>query len=150
MVDREASPLSAVRLVNLQGGGQPRQLSFVEQNTRECPFDIARVYWLHNLMPNNVRGFHAHKNLQQLLVCVSGGVRVKLTDGVSVEEYILGKATVGLYLDAGLWRELYPLRADTTIMVLASLQYDEADYIRNYEEYLDYVKMMSWGGGDER
>ena len=107
-----------------------------------------RVYRLHNLGAGDERGFHAHKELQQVLVAVAGSVDVELDDGRNKVTYGLNNASKGLYLPAGLWRTLTintNALSESTVMVLASLHYDEADYIRHYPDYLTYVGESPWG-----
>jgi len=114
------------------------QLIAIEQH-KNIPFEIKRVYYIYDTLPNVRRGFHAHKTLQQLLVCTSGECKILLDDGENKEVVILNKPTEGLFVEGCIWREMFDFSPGAVLMVLASDYYDESDYIRNYEEFLSYV-----------
>ena len=114
------------------------QLIAIEQ-LKDIPFEIRRVYYIYDTLPGVRRGFHAHKQLQQLLVCTSGSCKVLLDDGKEKKVIKLEKPTEGLFVKEGIWHEMYSFSTDAVLMVLASGYYDESDYIRNYEEFLDYL-----------
>ncbi len=107
----------------------------LEENSN-IPFNIQRVYYLYNLTDNKPRGFHAHKNLKQILICVKGSCKVLLDDGNKKEKYLLNEPNKGLFVDKMIWREMHDFSEDAVLMVLASELYDENDYIRNYDEFL--------------
>ena len=86
------------------------------------------------------RGYHAHKSLQQILVCIHGSCKIKLDNGKETKIIPLEKPYEGLYVSNAMWREMFDFSSDAVLMVLASELYDESDYIRNYEEFLNYVK----------
>ena len=85
------------------------------------------------------RGYHAHKNLQQILICVKGNCKILLDDGTEKQEILLDKPYEGLYIANNIWREMFDFSEDAVLMVLASEKYDEADYIRNYNDFLTFV-----------
>lgn len=85
------------------------------------------------------RGKHAHKSLKQVLFCPCGACTISLDDGTEVREVRLDKSTEGLLVEACVWREMYDFTPDAVLMVLASDYYDESDYIRDYDEFLEYV-----------
>lgn len=138
------SPLHDVKLLQLPGSQDtPRYLSFVEENTDVVPFSIRRVYWLHDLTQGVVRGCHGHKELQQLMVCLSGSVDVVLRDCEDSRNYVLDCPSIGLLLPAGLWREvsISPYsKTNASVMNLASMLYDESDYMRTFNEYCTWFK----------
>lgn len=103
------------------------------------PFTIKRVYYIFNTKQGIARGFHAHKNLKQIAVCVTGKCRIIFDDGKSREEVWLKSPTKGIYIDSLVWREMHDFSKDCVLLVLASEHYDEADYIRDYEEFLEIV-----------
>lgn len=111
-------------------------LSVVE-NGIDIPFEIKRIYYLY-MVPEVARGAHAHKELQQLLVATSGSVEVIMDDGTSKKSFMLDKPWKGLYVPAGLWRDLENFSGGAVLMCLASEKYDAADYIRDYGEFLRY------------
>ena len=120
-------------------GDDRGQLVAIEE-FRNIPFDIKRVYYMYDTVEGVSRGFHAHKKLQQILICVHGSCRIKLDNGSEQEIVLLNKPNEGLYVSNVMWREMYDFSPDAVLMVLASELYDEEDYIRNYDEFLKYVK----------
>lgn len=120
-------------------GDERGQLVAIEE-FRNIPFDIKRVYYMYDTVEGVSRGFHAHKKLQQILICVHGSCRIKLDNGREQEIVLLNKPNEGLYVSNVMWREMYDFSPDAVLMVLASELYDEEDYIRNYDEFLKYVK----------
>lgn len=115
-------------------GDERGSLISLEQN-KNIPFDIKRVYYLFGIEQDAARGFHAHKNLQQVAVCVKGSCRFILDNGTDRESTVLDSPNVGLYIDNNKWREMHDFSEDCVLMVLASDYYDEADYIRDYDEF---------------
>lgn len=103
---------------------------------KNIPFEIKRVYYIYNASSDLPRGFHAHKELQQVLICTSGSCRVILDDGQKKDEYLLNKSSQGLVVDKMKWREMHDFSDDCVLMVLASDYYNEEDYIRDYGEFL--------------
>lgn len=109
---------------------------------KDLPFEVKRVYYIYDTLPGVRRGFHAHKNLQQILLCVNGSCKIHLDDGHDTAEVTLDKPNEGLYISNNMWREMYDFTPGTVLLVLASEYYDEADYIRNYD---DFIKMVREG-----
>lgn len=102
----------------------------------DFPFEIKRVYYIWGTQPNIIRGKHAHKNLEQVIVCVSGSCDFVLDNGQTKEMVHLDSPTKGLYIKHNIWREFSNFSNDCVLIVLASERYDESDYIRNYDEFL--------------
>ncbi len=100
------------------------------------PFDIQRVYYLYDVPGGAIRGGHAHKQLQQLVVSAMGAFDVILDDGYKKKTVCLNRAYFGLYIPTMIWRELENFSSGGICLVLASLPYDESDYYRNYDEFL--------------
>ena len=100
------------------------------------PFDIKRVYYIFDTLSDVSRGFHAHKNLKQVLICVKGSCRILLDDGNSKDNIILDSPQTGLLIESLVWREMHDFSEDCVLLVLASEYYDEADYIRDYDNFL--------------
>ncbi|PZR21431.1 MAG: hypothetical protein DI539_07965 [Flavobacterium psychrophilum] len=121
------------KIVNAQGN-----IGVIENDV--IPFDIKRVYYLYDVPSSAKRGGHAHRNLQQLLVPLSGSFDVILKDGNEQVTITLNKPDKGLLINNNIWRELENFSSGAVCMVLASGVYDEQDYIRNYREFLSYVK----------
>jgi hypothetical protein len=106
-------------------------ISVIEGDT--MPFEIKRVYYLYDVPSGSERGGHAHKNLQQLLVALSGSFDVVLKDGYSEKIITLNKPNFGLLIPTGIWRELQNFSSGSVCLVLASAEFDEEDYIRDFE-----------------
>ena len=124
-------------------------LTFVEAN-RDVPFTIKRVYYLYDIVPGEHRGFHAHKTLHQYLICVHGSCRVILDDGREKQDVLLDDPNEGLYVGPSMWREMYDFSDGAVLLVLASEFYDEADYIRDYDEFLRFVSERENNGSSVR
>ena len=107
---------------------------------KDLPFEVKRVYYIYDTLPGVRRGFHAHKNLQQILLCVNGSCKIHLDDGQDTAEVVLDKPNEGLYISNNMWREMYDFVPGTVLLVLASEYYDEADYIRNYDAFIKMVR----------
>lgn len=120
-------------------GDERGQLVALEEN-KNIPFEIKRVYYIYGTVADAVRGRHAHKDLQQVLVCVHGKCKIHLDNGCEAEEILLDKPNEGIYVSNNIWREMYDFSADAVLLVLASNAYDESDYIRDYEEYIARYK----------
>jgi len=99
------------------------------------PFNIARVYYLYDVVGGAERGGHAHRELQQLIVCVMGGFVVVLDDGTERRQVHLNRGYQGLYVPTMIWREIIDFTSGAVCVVLASNLYSEADYIREYEDF---------------
>ncbi len=129
-----------IKKIKFQIHGDDRgQLVALEEN-KEIPFDIKRVYYMYDTGEGVRRGFHAHKCLEQILICVHGTCKILLDNGTEKEIVSLDKPYEGLYVSNDMWREMYDFSPDAVLMVLASELYDEADYIRDYGAFLEYVK----------
>jgi hypothetical protein len=114
-------------------------LTFVEGGNH-LPFDIRRVYYLYNVPVDSERGGHAHKELEQVVFALSGSFRMKVDDGYRKTEYWLRDPRRGLYISQLVWREMDCFSQGVVCMVLASQRYDEADYYRNYDDFLNAVQ----------
>lgn len=104
---------------------------------KNIPFEIKRVYYIYGNKKNLARGFHAHRDLQQILICVSGSCNVILDNGKEKHKYILNKPNQGLLVNKVIWREMLEFSDDCIILVLASNYYDENDYIRDYDKFME-------------
>ena len=120
-------------------GDDRGQLIAIEEQ-KDLPFDIKRVYYIYDTKEGVRRGFHAHRNLEQILVCVHGSCKIMLDNGKEQETVVLDNPSDGLYIANNMWREMFDFSPDAVLLVLASEYYDEADYIRNYD---DFLKMLS-------
>ena len=129
-----------VKMYNFTPHGDDRgQLIAIEQ-LKDLPFEIRRVYYIYDTLEGVRRGFHAHLNLEQILVCVKGSCKIHLDDGSDTAEVLLDSPSKGLYIANNMWREMYDFSPDAVLLVFASEYYDEADYIRDYDRFLEFVK----------
>lgn len=108
------------------------------ENQITAPFDIKRVYYLYDVPGGEDRGGHAHKELQQFIIAVSGAFDVLIDDGINKKIIHLDRPYIGLHIVSGIWRELLNFSSGAVCLVLASHGYDEADYIRKYNQYLTF------------
>lgn len=132
--------MSLIQWIDFPPLGDKRGSLVALESGKTVPFPIERVYYLFSTVFGVARGFHAHKKLQQVAVCVTGGCRMVLDDGARREEVWLSSPTRGLLIGNMVWREMHDFTSDCVLLVLASEHYDEADYIRNYEDFLKGVK----------
>jgi dTDP-4-dehydrorhamnose 3,5-epimerase-like enzyme len=113
-------------------------LGFVQNGF--LPFDFKRVYYLFDVPSNSFRGGHSHINQQETLIALSGSFEVVLQDGFEKKSFLLNKPNVGLYIPTGIWRELQNFSSGSVCLVLAQDVFDEADYIRDFDEFLKSKK----------
>ena len=128
------------KILSFKEHGDDRGILISLEQMKNIPFEIKRVYFMYNTMEDVRRGFHAHKALKQVLICTHGSCKILLDDGVQKESVLLDEPNKGLYIESNVWREMYDFSDEAVLMVLASELYDEADYIRNYDEFLKYVR----------
>ena len=110
------------------------------QNGIEIPFEIKRVYYLYDVPGGESRGAHAHKSLKQILIAASGSFDVTLDDGYSKKTVSLSRPFIGLYIKPGIWRDIINFSSGVICLVLASELYNAEDYIRDYNDFLDFKK----------
>lgn len=106
----------------------------------DIPFDIKRVYYIYEVPEEIRRGFHSHNRLQQALICMKGSVKILVKTPIESQVVELNNPAEALYIGPMVWREMFDFSEDAVLLVLASLNYDESDYIRNYDMYLDAAK----------
>jgi len=114
----------------------------VVEDYKEIPFEIKRAYWVYDVPAGEWRGGHAHKKCLEFIVAVSGSFIVTLDDGKNKTEYLLNHPYQGLLVNTGTWRTLEDFSSGSVCMVLASEKYEEEDYIREYDDYLEYIKTL--------
>ncbi len=119
-------------------GDHAGNLVALEQGV-DFTFDIRRVYYIWGTERNAIRGRHAHRDLKQMIICLSGSCDFTLDDGRERVTYHLDTPTTGLYVENFVWREFTNFSPDCIVMVLASEHYDTEDYIRNYDEFLELL-----------
>lgn len=108
----------------------------------DIPFEIKRVYYITRVQEGVTRGFHSHRKLHQVLICLNGSVKIKLKNPENEEIVELKDPSVGLYIGPMIWREMFDFTEGSVLLVLASEYYNENDYIRNYDFYLEEAKKI--------
>lgn len=127
---------SLINLVDFKVQGDDRGSLVSLEAKRNIPFEIKRVYYIFDTKQGVSRGFHAHKALKQVVIALSGSCTFLLDDGIKRDSVVLNSSKQGLLVNAYTWREMHDFSEDCVLMVLASEYYDEADYIRDYSEFL--------------
>lgn len=131
--------MQVIKYAFQQHGDERGQLVALEE-FKDIPFKIKRVYYMYYDTAQGVtRGYHAHKSLQQILICIHGSCKICLDNGKEKKVVPLEKPYEGLYVSNAMWREMFDFSPDAVLMVLASELYDESDYIRDYDEFLKFV-----------
>ncbi len=121
-------------------GDERGKLACFEENVN-CPFDVKRAFYIFDTKSDIPRGCHANRNSEFLLIVINGSCKVKIDNGKGkVENILLNDPHKALYLDKMLWKEMYEFSYNAVLLVLASTKYDEKEYIRNYEDFLEEIK----------
>jgi dTDP-4-dehydrorhamnose 3,5-epimerase-like enzyme len=112
-------------------------LSFIEEDSH-IPFSIERVYWIYDVPGGQVRGGHAFKKQQELIVALSGSFNVVVDDGCQKQNFNLNRSYYGLYIPAGFWRQMENFSTNSLAIVMSSTNYHEHDYIRDYSKFMEF------------
>ncbi len=110
------------------------------ESQKEIPFDIKRIFYIFDTNPDHARGFHAHKTSEQIVVAMDGACRFILDDGTKREEILLNRPDRGLYIGRNVWNEMHDYSYGCKLMVICNEHYNENEYIRNYNDFLQWVK----------
>jgi dTDP-4-dehydrorhamnose 3,5-epimerase-like enzyme len=130
--------LSDVKLINLPKNEDPRgNLSFIEEE-KHIPFKIRRTYWIYDVPGGQIRGGHAFKLQEEFIVALSGSFDVILDDGHEKKTFSLNRSYYGLYVPAGLWRQMENFSTNSLAMILSSTIFSKDDYIREYSEFKNF------------
>ncbi|MGE4511230.1 MAG: FdtA/QdtA family cupin domain-containing protein [Sulfurimonadaceae bacterium] len=132
--------MASYKLINFRTLGDDRGSLIAIEEGYNAPFDIKRVYYIFDTKEGVERGFRAHINLKQICIAVKGSCTFILDDGDKREEIKLDNPNQGLFIEELIWREMKDFSEDCVLVVLASEHYDESDYIRNYDNFLEKVK----------
>lgn len=127
------------KFIDLSIKGDSRGSLIALESLDNIPFEVKRVCYIYNTAIGVRRGFHAHKKLKQVAVCVKGSCKFLLDDGSHASEVILDKPNIALYIEGLLWREMFDFSDDCVLLVLADALYDEGDYIRDYKTFKELV-----------
>ena len=131
--------MSLINIIKFESLGDERGLLVTMECNKSVPFNIKRVYCIYASEEGASRGFHAHRNLKQIAICLTGSCRFILDNGKEKEEVVLEGPTNGLLIEDLIWREMHDFSSDCVLLVLASENYDEFDYIRNYDVFMQEV-----------
>lgn len=127
--------LKTSKIISLPKIFDPRgNLSFFE-NSNQIGFDIKRTYWIYDVPGGEIRGSHAFKKSQEFIIALSGSFDVVLDDGENEMKYSLNRSYFGLYMPNLLWRRVENFSTNSLALIVSSIPYDEADYIRDYEDF---------------
>jgi dTDP-4-dehydrorhamnose 3,5-epimerase-like enzyme len=126
-----------INIIDFPPFGDSRGSLVALESNKHVPFDIKRVYYIFGTQKEVSRGFHAHRHLTQVAVCVTGKCRMVLDDGKQRSEIWLDSSTKGILIKDMVWREMHDFSEDCVLLVLASEHYDEDDYIRDFDEFLE-------------
>jgi hypothetical protein len=132
--------LELARLIEFRRIANPKGNLTPIEGATDVPFDIKRVYYLYDVPGGEVRGGHAHRNIEQVIIAASGSFDVVLDDGVKRARYMLNRSYYGLYVPTMVWRELDNFSSGSVCLVLASEHYEEVDYIRDLHEFRGAIR----------
>lgn len=138
VIDAQISTINECKVIKLEINHRDKGNITVIENNQDVPFDVKRIYYLYDVPGGESRGGHAHKELLQLIVAVSGSFRVTLDDGNEKRTFTLKRPYEGLLIVPGIWRELDDFSSGSVCLVLASEHYLETDYIRDFIEFKEY------------
>ena len=127
---------NSIQLIDFQMHGDERGQLIVAEGLKDIPFKIARIFYMYGSNQNVVRGQHANRRSEFVLINVCGTSKVKVTDGQMERSFDLDRPNIGVYLPQMVWKEMYDFSEDSVLLCLASEPYDAAEYIRDYDEYL--------------
>lgn len=133
--------MSLGKIIELPRITDPRGNLTVAEANKNIPFDIKRVYWLYDVPGGECRGGHAHKQIKEILIAVSGSFHVTLDNGTEKQTFLLNHPYQGLLIDTKTWRTLDDFSSGAVCVVLASDFYDENDYIYDYNDFLQYINV---------
>lgn len=128
--------MSLIEWVELPNLGDDRGSLIVAESNKNVPFKVKRIYYILDAKPDIPRGFHAHKELIQLAFCIKGSCNMIMDNGIEKQQVRIDKSNIGLMIPPMVWHEMHDFSEDCVMLVLASAQYDEADYIRDYDEFI--------------
>ena len=127
------------RIIELPKITDPRGNLSVIEELKEIPFKIERTYWIYDVPGGDARGGHAYKENQEFIVALSGSFDVVLDDGKEKQRFSLNRSYYGLYVPKGMWRQMDNFSTNSLALILSSTQYDPADYIRDYDQFLRHI-----------
>lgn len=134
--------MNEFKIVSFETHSDERGSLIALEESRNIPFKIKRIYYIFGTNKNMPRGFHAHKKLKQIAICLSGSCKIKLDNGKINKTITLNNPSTGILIDKMIWREMHSFSPDCILLVLASENYDDSDYIKNYNDFLKEIKKI--------
>ena len=132
--------MNKVKMLSFKQNGDDRGHLVVIEGNKDVPFDIKRIFYIYGSDPNVIRGQHANRETEFVLVNVAGKSKVKVYDGKGNEAiFILNRPHTGIYLPTRVWKDMYDFSEDSVLLVLASEAYNPNEYIRNYDEFVEEI-----------
>jgi len=131
------------RMIKFKGYFDERGSLVAIENNKNLPFEIKRIYYIYDVPQGLERGFHSHRDLEQVLIAVNGSVKIRVKDGKNEEIYELKKPDEGLFIGNMIWREMFDFSDKAVLLVLANHEYNPDDYIKDYKEYLNILKVKT-------
>ena len=128
------------KIIQLSKIADPRGNLSVIEELKDIPFKIERTFWIYDVPGGETRGGHAYKETQEFIVALSGSFDVVLDDGKEKKTFSLNRSYNGLYVPKGLWREMENFSTNSLALVLSSTKYDKDDYIRDYQDFLEFAR----------
>ena len=128
-----------IKFIQFQSHGDDRGSLVVLEDNKNIPFKIERIYYIFNTKSEVRRGYHAHKHLKQLAVVIKGSCRIMLDNGKEKIEVLLDNPEQGLFIESLVWREMYNFSDDCVLLVLTDSKFNEKDYIRDYDEFINII-----------
>lgn len=135
------------KLIDMRVFGDERGHLISLQKGNNCPFEVKRAFYIFDTKPGIARGAHANRNSEFMLIPINGSCKVRIDDGSSSETVKLSDPHKALYLDKMLWKEMFDFSYNAILLVLTNTLYDEKEYIRDYNEYINVIKDVVRGGG---
>ncbi|BCS48556.1 dTDP-6-deoxy-3,4-keto-hexulose isomerase [Aeromonas jandaei] len=132
--------MNLIELIDFPVLGDERGSLIALENNNQIPFNIKRIYYIYGTKQGVARGFHAHKKLKQVAICINGSCRFVMDNGLNKEEVILDTPSKGLLIDTMQWHEMHDFSSDCILLVLASDVYNESDYVRDYGCFLSEIE----------
>jgi len=134
--------INKVRMLEFQERGDERGRLVVAEGSKDIPFDIKRIFYIYGTEGGVVRGQHANRESEFVLINVAGTSKVRITDGTESFVVELDKPMMGVYIPQMIWKDMYDFSEDSVLLVLASTHYDGKEYVRNFEEYVALMRDM--------
>lgn len=129
------------KIINFKKFSDKRGSLTAIESFLDIPFEVKRIYYLYDIPDDKIRGQHAHKNLEQVILCLNGSLDIIIDNGIYKEKFTLNDPSIGLYIPSMHWRTLENFSKSSVCLVLASQHYDEDDYYRDYSDFLSNIKL---------